>query len=985
METLFRLTLVRPPTEDKKKTRIKLEQKSQFQTALGQAKQSANPREAVKAAARQFVATPAFVGDPASLPIREQLEKLSAGLDVLEQKATVTKAEVVKAVEDAFGAKVADLVKNKTLEAAIASLKDSIVAIKLLPEEHSRPIDELTDQLRDLEVILKVAAPQDFSGDGEILHNYRRRSALMPAVAVVRPSLISESRQSALQLQNSDTEARMRREAQAKVDRYKGLKTAYEELTRLSLQQLSTADQNTGIMPPPDIPGSLSPSTRELLQQRNLGEPGRFLEQTAEGLRREMGELSQELDTLLGRPVHYTFKRVGNTPVVISTPMPSVWNTMVTGNNLTLPSEALTAASAPKTHAKIKPVGVADLLVVKQHLARYEGADVAHIENVLKGEKKEREHTVRRETEETIFRETEVTTSEEKELESTDRLEMSRETSKVIKQDSELSAKVSVSAKYGPVVEVSSSVEGSIKRSREESTRTAASFSKDVTQRSAAAVTERVLERYTLRVTNEVTEKNNHAFDNVTGNKHISGVYQWVNKVYQAQMYNYGIRAMFDFMVPEPGAFLIEALQNAPLRAIGPQQPAPFNISPGQISETNYLDYVRLYGAEDVVAPPVLIKTVSFKFGWDTIQGGTQGPYETADEVKIPLGYRPRLMKMACNWWPDAGVVYLVVPGANAVAWFGNTPNKVIERAEIRELSLQEGLYPPDEQCSSIPVVVGSYNAQRAAIAVQFMCTRTDRALRKWQLETHAKLTTAYKARLAEYETKQAALEVQAGFSIEGKNPSSNLDLIRDELKKDCITIMTEQYFDWLNAIELKSFIPDDPNSPKLRRINLEENEQCGPYVRFFEQAFEWENMTWIAYPYFWGRKSQWAARISYDDPDPIFNQFVKAGYCRVVVPARPGFESAIAHFMETGDIWNGGPLPAISDDLYLSIADEIAERLKRPGEELPQGDPWEVTLPTDLVHLRADDELPEWIQKPNGEWVEKADRAQREQLLAST
>ena len=43
------------------------------------------------------------------------------------------------------------------------------------------------------------------------------------------------------------------------------------------------------------------------------------------------------------------------------------------------------------------------------------------------------------------------------------------------------------------------------------------------------------------------------------------------------------------------------------------------------------------------------------------------------------------------------------------------------------------------------------------------------------------------------------------------------------------------------------------------------------------------------------------------------------------------------------------------------------------------------MTLPTDLVHLRADDELPEWIQKPNGEWVEKADRAQREQLLAST
>jgi hypothetical protein len=241
----------------------------------------------------------------------------------------------------------------------------------------------------------------------------------------------------------------------------------------------------------------------------------------------------------------------------------------------------------PHSHGSVAPAGVADLLVVKQQLVRYEGADVAHIENVLRGEKKEREHSLRRETEELTFRETEITTSEERELESTSRFEMSRETSQTIREDAQLKAGLTVSGKYGPTVEFSASVEGSVSRSREEATKAASSFSQDVTERSATKVTERILERSSLRVTNEVIEKNTHGIDNVNGPDHISGVYQWVNKVYQAQMFNYGIRMMYDFMLPEPAAFLISALQNAHANATELEKPAPFTLRPDQITELN--------------------------------------------------------------------------------------------------------------------------------------------------------------------------------------------------------------------------------------------------------------------------------------------------------------------------------------------------------------------------------------------------------------
>lgn len=73
---------------------------------------------------------------------------------------------------------------------------------------------------------------------------------------------------------------------------------------------------------------------------------------------------------------------------------------------------------------------------------------------------------------------------------------------------------------------------------------------------------------------------------------------------------------------------------------------------------------------------------------------------------------------------------------------------------------------------------------------------------------------------------------------------------------------------------------------------------------------------------------------------------------------------------MQFGELWNGGPLPTISSPLFLPIADEIAERTQMPGNEVPQGKPWKVKVPTSLVKLRKDDNLPKWRRDENGEWV---------------
>jgi len=1037
METLFRFVLTRPAiAQSEDAPSIRLAQDSEFQAALGQAQQSEKPREAMKVVARQFIKDPTFVGDPKNLALYDQLKKLDAGLDDLERSKEVTTGDVVKVIVDAFGAEPAELVRNGLIDGVMVSLRDSLITIKLLPEEHRRPIEDLTNQLRDLELVLKVAAAKDFPGDGATLRRYRRRSVVLPTEADLRSSLSTLERQKELEKQCKEAEAKKRKEAEAKLDRYKRLQAAIEELTNLSPEHLHETPQqaDAGFLVPAAMrpvqlfiqemtqyqqlsqlnllraqvalgkgegiekaggqaasgseakaqpvaslspqarilqsgspafkplqlaevsfrlkssaERSLSASTLEILKERRLSIAERPLDQIVELLRNEMMELSKELDSLLGRPVQRTFKRVGNAMVTISTPMASVWNSMVIGNSLTVPSYAFAMDTrVPHSHGSVAPAGIADLLVVKQQLIRYEGADVAHIENILKGEKKEREHTRRRETEELVFRETEITTSEERELESTNRFEMSRETSVTIKEDASLKAGLSISGKYGPTVEFSASAEGSLSRSKEEAIKAAAKFSQDVTERSANKVTERVLERSSLRVTNEVIEKNAHALDNTAGDGHISGVYQWVNKVYQAQMFNYGLRMMYDFMVPEPGAFSIAALQNAHASAVEIDKPTPFTLRPDQITEWNYHSWVKEYGATDVQPPPEMYKTKSldFKAGG----GDSNTDYNHSGQIQVDEGYKAIHGTVACLWniWDDSHSIDLAL-GSRTYRINKNT-------GWVWSTTLAE-------ERASIPFALDTFHVSQVAVAVEVKCQRTERAMMKWRLDTHAKLTQAYKARLSEYEEKLAALEMQAGVVIRSKNPALNLEIMKDEFKKNCISILTEQHFDLFDAIAT--------GSNGLPQIDLFENEAEGPYVRFFEQAFEWEHMTWVTYPYFWGRKSQWEERISYEDPDPLFNQFLKAGYCRVAVPVRPGFEGAIDHFMTYGEIWAGGPLPAISNPLYLPIADEFAERLDRPDDEIPEGDPWLVRIPTTLVHLRPDDKLPKWQQDENGNWVE--------------
>jgi hypothetical protein len=261
-----------------------------------------------------------------------------------------------------------------------------------------------------------------------------------------------------------------------------------------------------------------------------------------------------------------------------------------------------------------------------------------------------------------------------------------------------------------------------------------------------------------------------------------------------------------------------------------------------------------------------------------------------------------------------------------------------------------------------VPVSVACYDVYAFAINLQGLCLRTDETMEKWRLDTFGKILTAYQALQAAYDQKVTQAQSAAGIAIQGQNPAINRIVEKNELKKLCVTLMTGQHFKQFGAMTEP---PDNAASPP--EMDVFETLYEGPILQFFEQAFEWEQMTYLYYPYFWGRKKNWPKITNLSDPDPLFQQFLTAGAARVLVPVPIAYIRDVQFLLQNPlketelrkKVWRGGDTPIIGGSLYESIAEELRNQTDDLAGAVPEGDPWEFSLPTTLVWLQPDAKLP--------------------------
>jgi hypothetical protein len=306
----------------------------------------------------------------------------------------------------------------------------------------------------------------------------------------------------------------------------------------------------------------------------------------------------------------------------------------------------------PDTRGEVELVGIHDLLIVRQNLREYRAGEIAHIENILLGERKAKKHRKLHRSEVTIVEETEREEEVEDELQTTDKYELQTESSRVIQEDKSAEAGVTVTASYG-TVNIEAHGNYTFSGSTTETRNSASTYARDVVSRSLQRIRERVLTRRSRTDISEVEVINEHEIDNKGGTGHVTGIYRWVDKFYEAQIVNYGKRMMLEFMIPDPAAFYRFAAANKPTS--GPAVPRPeapgfcrngvfHPLTPADLQPENYMCFIGKYKVSDV-APPMpryirLSDVVKFKV--DSTVGNPVAFAEVNDNFKVPEGYTPR-------------------------------------------------------------------------------------------------------------------------------------------------------------------------------------------------------------------------------------------------------------------------------------------------------------------------------------------------------
>lgn len=616
----------------------------------------------------------------------------------------------------------------------------------------------------------------------------------------------------------------------------------------------------------------------------------------------------------------------------------------------------------------VNKIGVADYRRVEQELCCYIPGEVSHIENVMAREYKEKSTRNFTSTSVTVDTLTEREAETTSDTTSTSRNELSSAISDVIQKDKANNVGLNASVNgdfgtYGFNVGANASFSNSTSTSSSDSL--ARSYAEDVTKRALERIVQKVSQRRTSTILKEYEENNKHGFDNRKGVQHVTGVYRWIDKVYKNRIVNYHKRLMYEFMIPEPARFYKEAIimkaneelasstlngstgeQNT---AIKPIHPSEYDLTKfDDVSRADYATIASHYGIS-VAQPNEEFITIPGAAN-ASIGNGDKDESRTFSPITIDPNYECINIKGSLSYSVKARVkswAYIKFNIPSQTLSYGDLQGEYSASVTVNR-SYSPGIKTSVTLSAGTKKITG-YNAN-----LSLKCRWLDSAFKAWQQEVYDDIMAEYNRQLQIYNDAKTAAEQELAEQqaiVKEKetipqNPKYNSQIVQIELKRLCIEMLTKPF----GIQQGREFYQSGGcDVPEL--ILGPELDKYASNVVFFENAFDWDILTQLFYPYYWAKRCDWVSLFQGQASDDyIFQAFLQSGMGRVILPVKPGFEDAVVYFMETGEVWNGLGIALNTDDeLYVSIVDEMTQTTGTV-----EGEEWDTIIPTDLTILQA-------------------------------
>lgn len=647
--------------------------------------------------------------------------------------------------------------------------------------------------------------------------------------------------------------------------------------------------------------------------------------------------------------------------------------------------DKLLAIRAARKAILVRKPGFADLYITREEWDHYEAAEIASIENILAGEVKSRVHVLVNQTSVTTTKEEVTSSLREQDTTTTDLTQLQEQSSSDISLAAHADLQVDVSGSYG-TVQFGTHLGGSVDFSSASSTSKATTQSHETVARAVSRIEQTTRLVRTVSTMTRATDKEEHKFDNAQQTQPVVGLYRWVDQIQNVELDRYPHRLIMEFEIPEPGAYTRRLQLNSAGRNMVHKPPVPLTLDGNPISydpktvnpplqasdldPTNYSAVLKIASRYMTggVSPPPGPQTVAVNIGYPTTastgvnpDGGAHGDfrYQADSSLSVPSGYYAHdwdasviLMTGGSTAFPSYNVFIAVGAGSPAHSPSGaaninpttNWMTDAIQAQQVGPISI-----------GTIPVAVQVDNSTGFEVNVEVHCVPLDQTLKQWQDDTYDLIVGAYNGMLQAYNDELAGAGLQQTNLVDANSPDQNAQTARQELKRQVIEMLSGTSFTGIpNAISWNS----KGTGPDYPTTSLDTAAAVAPEIQFFEQALEWETMSYICYPYYWADSSRWPDLEVIAGNDNDFANFLRAGSARVMVAARPGFEDQVNPYTRLGILWGGGPMPAPGDPDYLSVADEIKAMQQRPMDAAVI-DTWQVRLPTTLIWLQNAAGLP--------------------------
>lgn len=594
----------------------------------------------------------------------------------------------------------------------------------------------------------------------------------------------------------------------------------------------------------------------------------------------------------------------------------------------------------PESDACVRPIGIGELMLVREQPCKYVLGEVAHIENVMPHEYKEKSKRHKdwttdrtRESSEKDFSDGKQTANNlnyqiEEKLESLNADDFTSTLTKADKTKTYTDDKESI-AGGGWTLTVNPNEDFAVQ---------ALEFAKGITGKVVSKLFQSNRKRREQIIFHELENLDRSVFSNKRNEFPIIGIYRWVNLLSLAKLINKGKRLVLEFSISNPADGI-----NPEGEYVAPPEilfQVFKNLDFNFLTPGNYYEMAAVLNVEHPILPPEEEITIT-----TTLQSE---PLSNNTILQIPEGYQAT----------SASISYLL-DGENAslkgIIGVQTFPPAV--KPEIEEIIAEEGstnapesvseipspppLLPSDIQSSPEIILIESLNGETTTLPVAIIstaedyfvnvevkCTIQPKIMEEWRLKAYQSLKKAYHKYLKSENWKQykhRVLEKQKKIEVE-------------QLKKKCIDCL-------INDLE--------PNASIETQIALKAwledaflwNEMVYEFISEIEKLETTENET-----------PDWH-QFEEDNTESDFIAFLRADQAIIQVMVNKENElNALFTIWTNGQLWDGLRTDAPILSNYLFYAYEL---LYHQDQDEKIEKKWTIKTPTDMLKLQIGDQLP--------------------------